>query len=1010
MATTTYNSIAGSVTSNTDDYVFSSIVLPSGRVALDGDSYVLITAMRAYVAGLGGSRTIELYLASPGNGPSAFSAASAGSAQDTGYRSCSELRNGGVSTTFVINGNGPFYFGRAPGSTGATDSYGTTWGPLYASMTWAEVPSAPTSLEVLAGSTIASLEWVTPADNGDSAITGYRIDYSTSPVFTTFSSKTVGVVTSDAVGSLTPGTTYYFRVCALNAVTAAAGTPGPASSTVSVFMGTVPDLPTSVVFTPHVGLGGVTWGTPAYDGGIPIDGYRVQVATDFAFTNIVATADVGPTVRAKTIVGLTPATTYYVQVRAHNSVGYGPASPTINETTLVRTTLDIVRAAAVHLADGTQVELRSDGASSPTIQLGYVAFGTGTTFNVIATIPVNGVADTFYAPSGPRNIALVTNPAGDLFLVGVNAGNTSRILVKRFERTGPTAWTLDGVLGQSLTNTGDPIVSVAATYVPGSGGSPVPTIFVLARRAGTIGLGALSYATLSVPVLEAGAGTLGIQTGSNPSWLSSPPSGSVGHNTGMVDVAPLVEGGTRIGLLGDGFAVVDVVNGVVTGVSRAANGTTNGASWGRVIGVDADTIAMLTASGSGTLAWTFRTAGGVILGSGTYAGANAYGGAFLRQWDAYLDRVADTITVYYVADPAGARTLESIDISASTYAASAAASLTAALGAASTINDEVRVPQRIVDERRVLVAASNIHTGTSAKTIATYVDTSGNVAPNAPALVDVAGFDASSAYTFGWAFSDDNSADTQTAYELQIQRVSDSVDIVATGKVVSTALTRVVNAATLVNGVNYRWRVRTWDALDTQGAWTSYDTFLTAALGTLTITDPAADDPVGYDEATVDLTWTYVQGDGYVQTQRRIRVLLDSDGSVLSDTTMQASVATSETVAIPTSVRVRIELSIVTNAPGTPTVTTTRYMTSDYATPMQPTVALSVGESFIIVSIDNPEPSGDRPEVVSNIIERRPGGTDDAFVPVAIVGHNGEYNDHAVRSATAYDYRVRGTA
>ena len=1003
MAQTNYNSPAV-VASFTDQWVRSQINLPNGRTALDGNDYTLVTALRAYVSGRLATRTITLSLDGVGSA-SSFSRSAAGSAGDTGFRSCSLLTEG-ETVYFRITGNGSFYFGRDSGSTGATDSYGTTWGPLFASILWAEVPSAPQSPAVTPGSTTALVSWATPADDGDATITGYRIDYSTDSGFSSYSSKTVGVVTSDTVTGLTPGTTYYFRVCALNAVTTAAGSPGPASSTVSGFTGDVPGAPTGATATARAGAFSVAWTAPASDGGVSIDAYRIEYDTDSGFGSPTV-VDVAATARQRTIVGLTPGTTYYARVTAHNSVGYGTASSSASAATPVRGALDIVQGAALTLPDGTHIELRSDGDDAdPTLTLGYVAFGTGTAFVSIATIDTNDGAGTFFAPGGPRNLALVADPSGNLYVIGADAASTSTMLVKRYERTATTTWTLDGTLSQALTNTTNPLVGFAATYVPGSGGVPTPTILVLARRAGTVGAGALSYATLSLTAIEASTGSLFIASGSDPSWLSTPPTSGT-PDTGIVDVAPLINGGTRIGVLADGYAVVDVTNGAVAAVSgaKAAGGTATPGPWGRVIGVNATTLAILRAS-AGALAWSFYSTTGALLGSSTYGSANAFGGAFAAQWDAVYDRVAAAVVAYYIADDAGARTLESIDISASTYAASAAASLTAALGASGSTNGEVRTPKRVVDERRVLVTASNLDTGV--KSTAAYADTSGNVAPNAPALVTIEGFDASEAKTLTWAFSDPNTNDGPTAYEVEVQRVSDLVNVIDTGKVTSAAELYAITAATLTNGVDYRWRVKTWDDLDTEGAWSAYDDFTTAATGTLTITDPASDDPAGIDEATVTITWSYTQVDGYVQTQRRVRVLLDSDGSVLSDTTMQASTDTTYGAPVPTDERVRIELSIVTDAPGTPTITTTRYLTSSYSTPMQPSLVIEAGESYLEVTVINPTPTGDKPEVDDNLIERRLAGTSDPFVGIAIVDRNGSYNDHAVRSATAYEYRARG--
>lgn len=953
-----------------------------------------------------GNRPIRIHSVALGyvtNGYAAFDYG-AGASTDAYYSN-----SGGSGTILAIRTGGTMYVGRNTAAGGASywDDGGSLSGLMPGSFQYAEVPSAPqtpgATPGVAAGS--ANLTWAAPASNGDSAITGYKIEWATDAGFTTgVGSKTVGAVTSDTVTGLTPGATYYFRVYAINAVATAAGTTSVASSSVSALLGSVPDAPTALTILAKPGAFGCSWTAPAFTGGLPITSYELQVATDSGFASIVANLT-GITALAKSVVGLAPATLHYARVRAVNSLGPGAWSTVASASTSARGALDIVQGAALHLSDGVQIEVRSDGANPAVLTLGYIALGTAATFNAIATLPVGATSSDFAAPGGPRNLALAADPAGNVFVIGRRGDSEATVLVHRYARLTALSWSgTPTALSGALPSTGDPLTGFAAAYAPGTGGSPVPSILLVARRAGSAGAGAVSYGTIDPAAVASALGSLFLASGSDPGFLGTPPSSSA-LDTGAVDVQPLVPNGTRLAVLANGWAVVDVVNGAVTGVSKAANGTLIAGPWARVLGVSSTTFVVLSVSG-GALAWSFYSATGTLLGSGSYAGANAQGGAFAGQWDAYYDRVAAVVTVYYVADNAGARQLESVDVSASLYTAGTPVVLTAALGAASSTNAEVRTPHGIADERRILVAAANLLTG--AKSTAAYVDTSGNVAPNAPSLTLIDGFDASQARTLLWAFSDPNGADAQTAYELQIQRASDSVNVVATGKVASAALSYPLAAATLTNGINYRWRARTWDELDTAGAWSAYDDFTTAALGTLTITNPAADNPVGLDVATLLLTWSYVQTDGYVQTQRRVRVIRVSDSAVLSDTTMQASTATSFTVAVPTDEPVRIELSIITNAPGTPTVTANRLLTSSYASPMAPTLTLIPEASYITVIVTNPAPTGDKPEVATNLIERRPSGSTEEWTPIAEVGYGGSYNDHAVRSATAYDYRATG--
>lgn len=987
----------------------ASIPLVVGRIADNGNGPIFITQLQGLASGNGASRNVTLTLGATST--AAFPRGANATALSTGLVNCSGLAvaNGG-SATFRISADGSFVFGRGSGANNTTDNNGTSYsGTLGGSYAYIESPTAPqTPSASPTGAGQATVTWAAPADDGGSVVTGYLVEYGTSPTLTGASTTTVGAVTSTNITGLTPGATYYFRIRAQNFVTNGAGCNSvPSAITTGIVMGTVAGAPTALVATAVAGAVGLTWSAPASDGGSAITSYTLDYATDAGFTTgLVSLTGLPPTPREKTVVGLTPGATYYYRVKAVNALGASAASTTASVANPARSTIDIVQGAAVTAPGGTQVEVRSDGADTPTLTLGYVAFGTGSTFATIATVSVGVTSSDFAAPGGPRNLELVTDPAGNLFLIGRRGDDASTVLIKRYARTGTTdAWTLAGTSSQALASTGDPLVAFASVYVAGT----TPTLLVIARRAGTVSTGALSFAVVDPAVVAASGSTPFLSSGSDPSWLSTPPAGAT-LNSGVVDVA--VMGGAasnRLAILANGFAVIDLVNGVIAGVSKSAGGTAITGPWARIVGVSASAFAVFVVS-AGALSWTFYNSAGSVLGSGSKTGSDAFGGAFGRQWGVYLDSVAQLVTVYYVADNAGARQLESVDVSPLTYAASSNVVLTAALGAASSTNGELRIPEGAVDERRVLVTAANLLTGT--KSTAAYSDRSGNVMPLAPTTADVTGFDATAAFVLTWAFGDSNPADTQTAYELEVQRVSDSVVIVATGKVASAVASRTLAANALVNGVNYRWRVRTWDVLDTMGTYSAYDTFTTAATGTLTITTPSADNPAGLDVSSLNIVWSYVQANGYTQTQRRVQVIRVSDSAVLSDTTMQASVVGNYTVTgLPDGVPVRIEVSIVTTAPGTPTIgPATRLLTTNYGSPMTPIAVLTAGVDYIAVAITNPAPTGSRPATASNAVQRRLTGSGAAFVTIARVAPNATYNDHAVASKVQYDYRVKASS
>lgn len=982
-----------------------SVTIPRGRICANGQGPTLLTGARSFMAGKGASRTAYIKIGSAET--AGFTIAAGTSAVATGTRALSLLVANGASLRAQLRASGSFYFGNTvPGLT--TAAGGFTWdGSLGGQVDYVQAPSAPRSPTASPDPGAASvlLSWLAPTTDGESAVTGYRIEYDDNAGFTSPSVVDVGTVLSTVIAGLTPGLTYYFRVAAKNAVTAAASTWSVYSPTASAFLGSEPDPPTGLAATAGLGLVSLTWAAPVDDGGVDVSGYRVEWSTSPSFTSPTSRT-VGGTTLAATITGLAPATLYYFRVFAINSIGESVASSSASATVLARTALELVRGASLHVSGGVQVELRSDGAASPVVTLGYVAFGTGSAFVGIATLPIGSGAADFAAPGGRRNFALVADGDGNLFVIGRAGDNASRVLVRRYARSAPTTWALAGSLSGALTDTGDSLVDFAAAFVPGSGGAPVPSIALLARRAGSPGAGSVTLATISTAAVTASSGSLFLTAASDSTLLPTPPSGQPA-NSGVVDVA--VVSGSRVALLAGGWAVIDVVNGVPSAVSKAAAGTATPGPWARVLGVSVSSFALVTVDSGALRVSTYSTAG-ALLGSAIYAAANANAANFADDWDAFHDRAVDAVKVYYLADAGSTRVLELLSVSVATLGYGSPAVLTTGLGAVGSTNDAVRVPAGAVDERRVLAVSANLASGV--KSTVAHVDTSGNIAPDAPSLVTKEGFDGSLAQLFAWAFGDDNIVDAQTAYELQVERVSDSASIVSTGKVTSGTASRTIAGGTIANGTDYRWRVRTYDELDAVGAWSAWDTFTASALGNLTITDPAADNPPGLDVADVPISWSFAQGDGFVQTQRRVRLIRVADEVVLSDTTMQASTATSYTVpSVPTDVPVRVELTIVSNAPGTPTVgPATRLLTTSYGLPMEPEATLEVGEAWVEITVDNPPPSGSRPETALNYIERRETGSGDAFVAVGIAEPNGTYRDHAVRSGVGYDYRVRATA
>lgn len=131
------------------------------------------------------------------------------------------------------------------------------------------------------------------------------------------------------------------------------------------------------------------------------------------------------------------------------------------------------------------------------------------------------------------------------------------------------------------------------------------------------------------------------------------------------------------------------------------------------------------------------------------------------------------------------------------------------------------------------------------------------------------------AFNFTWNFDDPYPLDTQSAYQIIVERADTGAVQLDTTKTASTTA-RLYNwtPAVGLKDVLLRWKIRVWDADDVTAGYSAYRTFRVADLPVVTVTGPAEGGTIATAKPTV--TWTFSAGGGRTQAKYKVRIL---DGS-----------------------------------------------------------------------------------------------------------------------------------
>jgi hypothetical protein len=212
-----------------------------------------------------------------------------------------------VTTGAVLTNGSPYIF-----TVLATNSVGLSNSAVSGSTTPYGLAGQPTNLAGTASNGQVALSWTAPSGNG-ATINNYRI------VQSGYASNTYNVgsgTTSYNVTSLTNGQNYTFTVAATNDNS----NYGTASGSITTTIGTVPSAPV-ITGTQAVLSATLNWASAPANNGLAIDQYGYSIDNGGTWTSF---GDVNS--RSVTITGISGNTTAYFVVRAHNSLGWGPAS------------------------------------------------------------------------------------------------------------------------------------------------------------------------------------------------------------------------------------------------------------------------------------------------------------------------------------------------------------------------------------------------------------------------------------------------------------------------------------------------------------------------------------------------------------------------------------------------------------------------------------------------------------------------------------------------------------
>ncbi len=315
-------------------------------------------------------------------------------------------------------------------------------------------PAKPTGVTATGGVRQIALGW---ADPSDSTITSWEYQQKTGAgsygAWMAIGSSSA-TTTAHTVTGLSDGTTYAFKVRAVNAS-------GNGDASDEVTAATTAAKPTGLTATGGVRAAALTWTNP---GGASITSWEYQQkAGSGAYGTWMAIGSSSATTTNYTVTGLAAGTVYAFKVRAVNSAGNGPASDEVTARTAPAKPTGVTATAGAQRV----VLAWADPGDASITRWEYQQKQGGGAYGSWTAIPGSGATTTTYTVRG-----LLAETAYAFKVRAVNpAGNGPAS--DEVTATTPMFVLVPGE--ETATPTGTPTPTPTATPTPPPGASPTPT-------------------------------------------------------------------------------------------------------------------------------------------------------------------------------------------------------------------------------------------------------------------------------------------------------------------------------------------------------------------------------------------------------------------------------------------------------------------------------------------------------------------------------------------------------